>query len=96
MTRKDDAGKPRFSLLPRHFIGEVIKVLEFGAGKYGVDNWQTVAESRRRYYDAALRHIDLWWNGETFDPESNAHHLACASACCAFLIWGDLKAECGE
>lgn len=89
--RKDDSTKPRWSLLPRNTITEVIKVLEFGAKKYQVDNWQHVPDARTRYYDAVMRHVEAWWLGEQNDPESKLPHLAHAACCLLFLMWFDRK-----
>jgi Domain of unknown function (DUF5664) len=87
--RKFDVGKRRASLLPAGAVNEVVDVLEFGARKYDENNWQKVPNGRKRYYDAAMRHIDLWWNGEKIDPDSGKHHLACATCCLMFLMWKD-------
>lgn len=89
LGRKADKQKPRASLLPLGILYQVIAVLEFGARRYAVDNWQHVPDARRRYYDAALRHIEAWWTGEQSDPESGQHHLAHACACLMFLMWFD-------
>jgi hypothetical protein len=83
---KHDAGKEKYSLLPSRGIRAVVRVLMFGADKYGIDNWQLVADHRRRYYDAAVRHMTAWWDGEILDPESGCHHLAHAASCLLFLI----------
>lgn len=90
---KHDKGKPRWSLLPLGIIKQVIEVLEFGANRYQVDNWQHVPDARRRYYDAMMRHVDAWWNGEQNDPESGRHHLAHAIACAMFLMWLEGKRD---
>ena len=86
--KKHDANKPRFSLLPSQ-IWQVIDVLEFGAKKYGVDNWQKVDNSRERYFNACHRHLQAWWSGERLDAESGLTHLAHAVCCLLFLMWGD-------
>lgn len=86
---KLDSGKRRWSLLPRGTVPQVVDVLEYGARKYAPDNWQKVPDARRRYYDAAHRHIEAWWGGETRDPETGLHHLAHATCCLLFLIWVD-------
>lgn len=91
--RKDDSNKPRYSLLPTGTINQVVQVLEHGAIKYEVDNWQRVSDSRNRYYDAAMRHIDAWWNAEKMDEESKLPHLAHAISCLLFLMWFDNKGE---
>jgi len=88
---KGDKTKPRWSLLPLKTIAQVIKVLEFGAAKYSVGNWERVDDPKRRYYDAAMRHIDAWWGGEMNDKESGLPHLAHATACLLFLMWFDGK-----
>lgn len=91
--RKDDSNKPRYSLLPMGTINQVVQVLEHGANKYEVGNWQRVPDSRNRYYDAAMRHIDAWWNGEKLDEESKLPHLAHAICCLLFLMWFDNKGD---
>jgi hypothetical protein len=86
-AEKHDAGKPRFSLLPIGAVRSVVKVLEFGAAKYAPDAWQGVPDARRRYYDAAMRHLDAYWSGERDDSESGLPHLAHAACCVLFLLW---------
>lgn len=87
--RKHDSNKPRYSLLPTGTVNQVVQVLEYGAVKYEIDNWQHVPSARTRYYDAAMRHIDDWWNGSEIDEESSLPHLAHAICCLLFLLWFD-------
>ena len=94
--RKDDTKKRRYSLLPTGTVNHVVDVLEFGAIKYAPDNWQKVPDARRRYYDAAMRHIDSWFGGEVKDSETGLPHLAHAVCCLLFLIWFDSKASGGN
>lgn len=96
--RKDDLNKRRYSLLPTNTINQVIDVLEYGASdKYEVDNWQKIPDARTRFYNAAMRHIDAWWNGELLDLDkgeikgSQLPHLAHAVCCLLFLMWFDNK-----
>jgi hypothetical protein len=84
---KYDTSKPRWSLIPNGTLEEVIKVLEYGANKYSPDNWKKVPEMEVRYYDAAMRHIDSYWQGEYLDEESGQPHLAHAVCCLLFLMW---------
>lgn len=93
LGRKADSSKPRWSLLPEDTIADVIDVLEFGAKKYQVDNWQHVPDARTRYYDATMRHIEAWWRGEKNDVESGLHHLSHAVCCLLFLMWFDSKVD---
>lgn len=88
---KLDQTKPRWSLLPSGTIAQVIDVLEYGAKKYAVNNWVNVPDANARYYDAAMRHLDAWWNGEMNDEESGLPHLAHACCCVLFLLWFDGK-----
>jgi hypothetical protein len=97
--RKDDSSKRRYSLLPTGTINQVVDVLEYGAVKYEADNWQLVPDARRRYYDAARRHLDDWWEGELLDRDKGEEkgsylpHLAHAICCLLFLMWLDNKEE---
>lgn len=91
---KADKGKPRWSLLPIGVMRDIIAVLEHGAVKYSVGNWQHVDEPGRRYYDAAMRHIDARADGEKNDPDSGLPHLAHAIASLMFLMWFEAKGKC--
>lgn len=86
--KKDDTDKMRWSLLPFREIAQVVKVLQHGAQIYGDNNWVKVKPLRERYFNAAMRHITAWWEGETKD-ESGHHHLAHAMCCLIFLMWAD-------
>ena len=84
---KHDGGKLRYSLLPWGSITKIVEVLEFGANKYAVDNWQKVADGQNRYFDAAMRHLIAYRSGEKVDPESGLNHLAHAGCCVLFLLY---------
>lgn len=85
--QKYDSGKLRFSLIPKGVLEHVIRVLEFGAAKYSKDNWKHVDNATERYYDAAMRHLNLWFAGETNDSETGESHLSHAICCLLFLLW---------
>jgi len=89
--RKFDSDKLRYGLTPPLALKEMVKVLTFGAVKYEPDNWQYVSDAKRRYFDAAQRHIWAWKEGEVLDPESGIHHLAHALCCISFLYEHDIK-----
>ena len=93
LGRKDDSAKRRYSLLPVGAVNNVVDVLEFGSKKYADNNWQKVPSAKTRYYDAALRHIDTWFNGEIKDSETELPHLAHAICCLMFLMWFDSEAN---
>lgn len=90
---KQDGGKLRWLLLPFGALELVVRVLEFGAHKYAVDNWKIVADGKRRYADAALRHFVAWRRGEANDPESGLPHLAHAACCMLFLLAFDQNTD---
>lgn len=87
--KKYDTGKPRWSLVPLGVMKLVIDVLEIGAAKYGEENWKHVENGRTRYYDAAKRHIEDWWEGLQEDKDDGHHPLAHAICCLMFLLWKD-------
>lgn len=81
---KHDSGKPQFSLIdPRALFG-LAKVLTYGAQKYAPRNWEN-GMRWSRVFDAAMRHLWAWWQGEQNDPESGLPHLDHALCCVHFL-----------
>lgn len=90
---KFDSRKPRWSLLPKGTVLQIIEVLEFGAAKYAENNWRHVENGHQRYYDALMRHMEAWWLGEKTDPESGLSHLAHAGCCLMFLLWFDRNSD---
>lgn len=56
-------------------------LLELGLGmmeggrKYGTHNYREMGVKASVYYDAALRHLMDWWEGEDIDPDSGQHHV---------------------
>ena len=87
---KYDVGKPEFSLLPPNALLEMVENLTFGAKKYSRDNWYKVPDAKRRYFDAAMRHLWAWKMDERFDPENHLHHLAAAAVNVMFVLELDL------
>lgn len=83
---KSDEGKRRWHLLPMEQVESLIDVLEYGARKYSEDSWRQVPDGKRRYYNAAMRHLVAWSKGERLDPESGLHHLAHAAVNCLFIM----------
>lgn len=84
--RKDDGGKAPWHLFTWRAAAAVVRVLEFGAAKYGPGNWRLVDDQRNRYFSAALRHLTAWWCGEKRDPDTGESHLAHAACCVLFLL----------
>jgi hypothetical protein len=87
-ARKDDAGKPPLSLIPRLGLWAVGRVMGKGKVKYGAHNWRGGMDWSR-LLDAAQRHITAFADGEDFDDGeggTNELHLANAICCLLFLI----------
>lgn len=82
---KFDSRKLQWHLLPMKPIKEVVRVLMYGAKKYAPDNWRYVPNARKRYYNAALRHITAWYEGSPYDSQTKISHLAHAMCCLVFL-----------
>lgn len=88
--RKDDAGKPRPTLVQRDManaLQQVLQVAEYGARKYAPSNWlQNVPDAAQRYTDAMLRHQQAHLRGEALDPESGLPHMAHAAWCALAVL----------
>ena len=85
--QKLDSGKPMWSLLPWVEIDSVVRVLTFGAKKYGAENWKRVKEGETRYFNAALRHLVAVQRGELIDKETGEPHYAHAICSLLFCFW---------
>lgn len=95
--RKDDAGKPRPTLVQRDManaLQQVLQVAEYGARKYAPGNWLQVPDAVQRYTDAMLRHQQAHLRGEVRDPESGLPHMAHAAWCALAVL--ELGARGGE
>lgn len=83
--KKFDDGKPQLGLVPKSLIWAVGIILTFGANKYGEHNWRKGLKWSRAY-NALLRHLTAWWDGESLDLESGKSHLWHAATELAFLV----------
>ena len=88
--RKFDEDKLRYDLVPVLAQEEVVKVITLGAKKYDPENWKNVPEGRRRYYAAAMRHMEAWRKGEKQD-EIGTHHIANAISNLMFILEKELQ-----
>lgn len=79
---KDALGikKVPFSCLPSTVMAEVALAMYEGARKYGRHNYRVIGVRASVYYDAAMRHITAWWEGENTDPDSGLSHITKAIA----------------
>jgi hypothetical protein len=74
---KDTVGirKVPASVVPREVIAEIGLGLLEGARKYGRHNYRIAGIRYSVYFDAAMRHLDAWWEGEDIDPDSGLSHI---------------------
>lgn len=87
--KKWDTGKLQWNLLDYEVMDEVVRVLTYGANKYGAYNWEGVEAHR---YQAALgRHFSKYMQGESNDDESGINHLAHLIVNAMFLLSKELK-----
>ncbi len=84
---KDAVGtaKVPLSTVPAQVMAEVGLAMMEGALKYGRHNYRAAGVRASVYYDAALRHLMAFWEGQDIDPDSGLSHLVKAMACCAVL-----------
>ncbi len=85
--KKFDTEKANWFLLPMESVSEIVKVMTFGANKYGKANWKLLANCEERYFSAAMRHLEAWQSGQLNDEESGLPHLAHAACNIIFLLW---------
>ena len=74
---KQGAGEKKvpFAALPFAVLLEDAIAHGEGAIKYGRHNWRNGEVIASTYYEAALRHLIAYIEGEDIDPESGVHHL---------------------
>lgn len=82
---KDAIGskKPPLSTVPCPVLFELGAAMLEGACKYGRHNYRVIGVRASVYYDAAMRHLMAWWEGQDIDPDSGLSHLVKAMACLA-------------
>lgn len=84
-SKKHDFGKLRWDLLPLEAPEAIVKVLTYGAEKYGADTWQDLPNGKDRYFAALMRHLVAWRRGEAHDAESGLPHIDHVLCNAAFL-----------
>lgn len=79
---KDAVGikKAPLSTLSAPVLAEVGVAMLEGARKYGRHNYRVIGVRASVYYDATLRHMMQWWEGEDVDADSGLSHVTKAIA----------------
>jgi hypothetical protein len=74
---KDAFGikKASISCIPAPVLFEVGIGMQEGACKYGRHNYRAIGVRSSVYYDATMRHLMSWWEGEDTDPDSGLSHI---------------------
>lgn len=80
-----NSGKRRWGLLSWPALGELVKVLEFGAQKYDSWNWSN-GLSWTETYESLMRHLNAWYTGEDKDAETGLSHMAHVLCNAMFLL----------
>lgn len=85
---KDAIGSSKLNVGLVPATGILLEALAFteGAQKYGRFNWRVAGVRASVYFDAAMRHMYKWYNGEWGDPETKVPHLASARACLNIIL----------
>lgn len=79
-------AKPSIGLIPGPALLHIADAFADGAQKYGPANWRVDPVSTSTYFNAALRHLFAWYDGEGLAEDSGVHHLGHAAACLAILL----------
>ena len=84
---KDIIGKRKagLSCVPSRPLMELGVAMLEGSLKYGSFNWRHAGVKSSIYYDAAIRHITAYIEGQDIDPDSGLSHITKAIACLVVL-----------
>lgn len=79
---KDAVGtrKVPWSVISGPVMAEVGLAMLEGARKYGRHNYRVCGVRASIYFDANMRHLTDWWEGQDIDLESGIHHVTKAIA----------------
>lgn len=74
---KDAIGSSKvpMSTLPVPVLMECALGMLEGAIKYRRHNYRVIGVRASVYYDATMRHLGAWWEGEDIDPASGLNHV---------------------
>jgi hypothetical protein len=84
---KDMVGvrKAPMSTVPANVLAEIGVAMLEGSVKYGRHNYRAAGVRASVYYDALMRHLMSWWEGEDMDPDSGMNHITKALSCLVVL-----------
>lgn len=73
-------NKVPMSCVPAPVLMEVGLAMLEGATKYGRHNYRESSVIGSTYYDATMRHLMDWWEGQDIDHDSGMSHITKAIA----------------
>ncbi|MCY1708375.1 dATP/dGTP diphosphohydrolase domain-containing protein [Pannonibacter sp. SL95] len=78
--------KPALGQTP--LVGRIHQSLAHMDGdyKYGFRNWRENPVEALTYVHAAMRHLELWAEGQEHTLDTGVHNLGAVMACCAILL----------
>ena len=79
-------AKPSMANVPPVALVHLMMAHADGVKKYGQMNWRDTNVPATIYYDAAMRHLMKWLDGQELDADSGVHHLGHVMACCAIIL----------
>ena len=90
---KDALGvaKVPFSTIPAPVLALLGLAMAEGSLKYGRYNYRVIGVRAGVYYDACLRHLTAWWEGEDIDPDSGLPHPVKAATCLLVLMDASMR-----
>lgn len=95
---KDAVGirKAPLSVVPMGVVAELGAAMLEGASKYGRHNYRAVGVRASVYFDATMRHLIDWWEGQDIDPDSGMSHITKAIASLAVLRDAQMQGMCTD
>ena len=95
---KDALGvaKVPFSTIPAPVMALLGLAMTEGSLKYGRHNYRAIGVRASVYYDACLRHLTAWWEGEDIDPDSGLPHPIKAATCLIVLMDASMRGMCED
>lgn len=95
---KDAIGisKAPMSTVSAAVLAEVGVAMLEGACKYGRHNYRAAGVRSSVYYDATMRHLMAWWEGEDTDPDSGMSHITKAITSLVVLRDAMIRGTCTD
>lgn len=73
-AKRFNLNKPKWHLVHMKSLEPLVRVMEFGADKYGPKDWMKGLD-RETILDCLMRHLIALMDGEEVDSESLQHHI---------------------